>query len=132
MTDNFTKFLVISYRKDIELPSSSPTVNCQKALIRVVQPPEARLYTVFSFLGDYIATVDRRPALSSQPFSNAYIIELFHDCTVTRDGESRTEWTVSKANGISKAKHRTWEDELFEIARRMCDNGWETSLLGIW
>jgi len=119
---NFTRFFVLSRGAEIALPVCSVPSNDRYALLRITDSPQSAANDVkhptsiapwLHSIDLPILRMDRRPALSSEPFHDVYFIEV---------SKRRVE-----------ALDAPWWDELrYHVLKKVSDNGGQGQVLGVW
>ncbi|KIJ68343.1 hypothetical protein HYDPIDRAFT_82790 [Hydnomerulius pinastri MD-312] len=116
---NFTRFYILSYEQDVNLPVGHITPLQEQALLRVQSPsddsvPTLDITKIFHALDVNILRIDRRPSLRSMPFDDVYFLEI----------------------GVTQGDHdkisSSWPDQLHLALDKIKGTGAEVSVLGLW
>lgn len=128
VTDNFTRFILLSISNTIPLPVTSrslappdvPRFEGPRALLRLSlpcqshHPPLPTILSLFCQSPLSLARLDRRPSLSKLPFHDVYIVEIG-----SSEADDRiSHWLKSLESAITKARKEVGRGDL--------------SLLGKW
>jgi len=110
---NFTRFFVISRDRNTSLPSVDHPPQPSKALMVLHCPPTQDVSRYLGLLKLFVSRIDRRPALTEEPFFNLYFLEVvWSDTLVKHPGD--------------------WESAVDQSIHRVRAEGGNVELKGLW
>lgn len=112
---NMTRFYIVSYGVDVQVPWQTPPAYQKRALIRLLPDRDSVAWDfsrAIKALGIPISRIDRRPSLHSATFHDVYFLEVY-------------------AEG-GKESDVTWFDCVNQAVERLRQAGLKSTVLGIW
>ncbi|KAG2159963.1 Prephenate dehydratase-domain-containing protein [Suillus bovinus] len=112
---NMTRFYIVSYGVDVQVPWQTPPIHQKRALIRLLPDTDSVSWDfsrAIKALKIPISRIDRRPSPYSSTFHDIYFLEVF-------------------AEG-GKESDVTWCDCVNQAVERLRQAGLESTVLGIW